>query len=331
MTPLCRFIGALIALIILVFLIFLFWLFSLPVIVNKDFRYELKSGTTAKQLAVDLHKKAHLIHPMFLRILVRLRGDDNELQAGEYMFPQGSSINEILNQITSGDIVQYQFMIVNGWNLNQVKVQLKKASGLKHTINKLTDRTIAKKLQIHQSTSEGFLYPDTYHYHLYAKDIDVLYKARKKMKRILNDAWKNRAPGLWYKTPYQALIVASMIEKEASVSKEKPVIAGVILKRLKRRIHLQIDSTVIYGLGKQFHGNLTWRDLRHNTPYNTYVNYGLPPTPICMPSQSSIEAALHPKKTHYLYFVSKGDGSHIFSSTLKEQNRAIAKYQLRRH
>ncbi len=187
---------------------------------------------------------------------------------------------------------------------------------------------VAKRLNLPHPSPEGLLFPDTYFFTLDTPDTEILSRAVEEMRNYLQEQWPRRARGLPYRSPYQALIVASMVEKETALPREMPIIAAIILKRLKIWMHLQIDSTVIYGLEPHFSGNLTINDLKKKTPYNTYTKYGLPPTPIAMPSALAIHAALHPAKTPYLYYVAKGDGSHQFSVTLAEQNAAVAKYQL---
>lgn len=300
-----------------------------PIITKNNLHYLLKPGVTTRTIASDLYKTTHLSHPVVFRLIARLKGVDHKLQAGEYIFPKGSSIHSILKQLEYGRVVYYNFTIVNGWNIWEVMSNINKQPFIQHTMKNLMPIQIAQNLGIKQATAEGLLYPETYRYSRGTTDLSILKQAHQLMLDKMKIAWANRAKDLWYKNPYQALIVASMIEKETALSTEKPMIAAVILKRLEKWMHLQIDATVIYGLGPNFTKKLTIQDLQHKTSYNTYENYGLPPTPISMPGQESIDAALHPAKTEVLYFVSKGDGSHVFSQTLSAHDQQTEKYQIK--
>lgn len=320
----------LIFIIVLVIIATVAWgiLLHTPIIKKNDFHYVLKSGVSARTFANDLHKHAGLKNPFLFRLLIKLSGEGHKLQSGEYFFPKGSTASEVLGMVVDGEVLNYPFIIVNGWNYRGVVKALQKNSSLKKTIAGQSAQAVAKKLGTEYKTPEGLLFPDTYYYVSGATDFAVLQRAYKTMQDYLQKAWQNRASDLPYRNSYKALIVASMIEKETAIKQEKPIIAAVILNRLKKWIPLQIDATVIYGLGENFNGDLTRKDLRHKTPYNTYVNYGLPPTPISMPGRDSIQAALHPAKTDVLYFVAKDDGTHKFSKTLKRHDLAVEKYQL---
>lgn len=301
-----------------------------PVVKEAPFHYILKPGETTHDLANDLYQAKLIPSPLIFRAIARLRRVDQQMRAGEYYFPIGSSLKEIFQTIEQGKIVYYDFTIVNGWNIYQVLARLNQAPNLKHTLQLDSLNSIAAALHITQSTPEGWLYPETYHYKRGDTDLSLLQQAHQLMQSKLSAAWQKRAKGLFYHTPYQALIVASMVEKESSLDAEKPIIVDIILKRVKIWMPLQIDAAVIYGLGPSFNGDLTKADLRRKTPYNTYLHYGLPPTPIAMPGQSSIDAALHPLNSEMLYYVAKGDGTHVFSKTFKEQQRQIARYIKRR-
>lgn len=294
----------------------------------KGLTYILKPNTSAIKLSNDLKSEGELSSTTFFRILLRLRHAMPKLQAGEYFFPAGSTPNQAINKMIAGKIVHHSFTIVDGWNIYQVLTAIESDPYVKHTLKGLSLQQIAKRLGMPHQSPEGLLFPDTYFFTLNTPDTDILSRAYQEMKNYLSDQWPKRKSGLPYRSEYQALIVASMVEKETAQVKEMPIIAAIILKRLKIWMHLQIDSTVIYGLEPHFNGDLTLNDLRQKTPYNTYTKYGLPPTPIAMPGALAIHAALHPVKTEYLYYVAKGDGSHQFSTTLAEQNAAVAKYQL---
>ncbi len=315
---------------IIIFLITVEYIIRIPIITKNDVHYIVKQGVTTRDIAKDLAQSTYLTHPAIFRVIARLKNVDHKLQAGEYIFPKGSSIHSILVQLAQGHVVYYAFTIVNGWNIWEVMANINKQPYIQHTMKTLTQMQITQNLGIKHATAEGLLYPETYRYRSGATDLSILKQAHQLMLDNIKVAWANRAKDLWYKNPYQALIVASMIEKETGLTAEKPMIAAVVLQRLQKWMYLQIDATVIYGLGPNFVSKLTVQDLQHKTPYNTYTKYGLPPTPISMPGKSSINAALHPAKTDVLYFVSKGDGSHVFSKTLSQHDQQVEKYQLQK-
>lgn len=296
---------------------------------TEDVYYELQPGSTLMQMAYGLHRQGFLAHPKLFIWFVRHEKKTTSLQAGEYLFPKAATAETILNMMVNGKVIQYPFTIVEGWNINQLMQQLNQMPKLNHTLVTVQNDTLLSTLGLGQGSAEGLFYPDTYFFIKGMQDEVILKKAYHNMARILQTAWVHRASDLLYTTPYEALIVASLIEKETALPIEKPLISGVIMLRLERHMLLQIDASVIYGLQSQYTGTLTRDDLKKDTPYNTYLHYGLPPTPIAMPSVSSIEAALHPVvDTGYLYYVAKGDGTHVFSKTLDEQNKAVQQYQL---
>jgi UPF0755 protein len=299
-----------------------------PIILNDGLTYVVEPGTNIVQLASDLEKYGDLKNTFFFELYARLSGAASELKAGEYYLKGNSTPSQVLATLVSGKIVYHPFTLVNGWNIYDVIKVMNQDPDLIHNLKGKTPKEIAKAMHLKYSSPEGLLYPDTYYFTLHTTESSLLNRAYKKMNRYMNTVWPKRARGLPYHNQYQALIVASMVEKESAVVKERPIIADVILKRLKMWMPLQIDSAVIYGLEPHFSGNLTRSDLQRKTPYNTYTRYGLPPTPIAMPGPVAIQAALHPVKTKALYFVAKGDGSHEFSSTLEAQKKAVDRYQL---
>ncbi|HCU04933.1 MAG: hypothetical protein A2X77_01980 [Gammaproteobacteria bacterium GWE2_42_36] len=307
--------------------IFLMWLycFETPVI-HQDFYYVIEPGTSLTDLTEALNDEAHLPFPFLFHLFARLRMADHHLKAGEYIFPEDSSMNDILNRVVRGEVLYRDFTIVDGWTFKQVLTELNKNIYIQHEIGYLSPVLIAEKVGCPYKTLEGLLYPDTYRYTRGTTDTAILKWAYQNMQTALNKEWMNRSLNTPYKTPYEALIVASLVEKEAKAENERPIIAGIILKRLAKHMLLQIDSTVIFGLGDTYQGKLTRVDLQKKTPYNTYLRLGLPPTPIAMPSEKSIAAALHPVKTDALYFVAKGDGTHQFSATLEEHHLAVDQY-----
>ncbi len=239
------------------------------------------------------------------------------------------SAAEFMDQILSGKVIQYSITIVEGWNIYQLLDVLKADPHIKQTLQGLSHKQIMQRIGYPEMHPEGRFYPDTYHFPKGLTDVEFLQRAYGAMQQKLAAEWEKRAVGLPYKTPYEALIMASIVEKETGLPSERQAIAGVFVRRLEKRMRLQTDPTVIYGLLPNFDGNIRRRDLRRDTPYNTYRRRGLPPTPIAMPGGDAIHAALHPADGDKLYFVSRGDGSHHFSATLEEHNRAVIKYQLK--
>jgi UPF0755 protein len=301
-------------------------------IIKQNIHYVLKSGTNVSQLLQQISAQSDsvLANPNLLKLILKIRGDGNKLQAGEYCFTKHSSIKSILDKLSNGDVIYHRFTVIEGWTFKKILQQLHNTPNLKRTL--VSSSALAKfkqELGVKYKNFEGLLYPETYSYVLGASDADIIEQAYQKMRCFLQLEWQKRSGGLWYKNSYQVLIVASMIEKETSTVSEKPMIAAIILKRLQIWMPLQIDPAVIYGLSGKFKGKLSSKDLKHKTAYNTYVNYGLPPTPISMPSKSSILAALHPATTDALYFVARGDGTHEFSKTLKTHDKAVRKYILK--
>ncbi len=253
-------------------------------------------------------------------------GDNKRIQVGAYAILPGMTPGELIHNMATGKVIVYRITFLEGWTFRRMRRELERNPNLKHTISGMTDLALRRQLHL-QHKLEGMFFPDTYLFKWGMSDFDILKEAHQHLEKILTQAWQQRARGLPYKSPYQALILASMIEQEARLNSERSQIAGVLLRRLKIRMRLQSDPTVIYGLGRPYGTTLTRQDLRFVTPYNTYRHYGLPPTPICLPSRASIIAAMHPDLSDNLYFVARGDGSHQFSATYAEHQRAVLKYQ----
>ena len=264
------------------------------------------------------------------RLLARELGVDGSLHAGEYALPRGITPRELLRRMAAGEVVQHRFTIVDGWTFRQLRTALAAESGLKQTLTTETDEDIARRVGVEGGHPEGWFLPETYAWVRGESDLDVLVRAHAAMKKALERLWGSRAPDVLLKTPYEALILASIVEKETGRAGERAEIAGVFMRRIKYGMRLQTDPTVIYGIGRDWDGNIRRRDLETDTPYNTYTRDGLPPTPIALPGVPAIEAALHPAPGDALYFVARGDGSHEFSPTLDAHNRAVRKYQLQR-
>lgn len=234
----------------------------------------------------------------------------------------------MLNDIAQGNVVHHNITLIEGYNFKQLLKVIKNNTVLTQTLGELSDEKIMEKLGYKSEHPEGRFYPDTYHISRGMTDVELLQRAYQSMQDILQAEWDKREQNLPFKTPYEALIMASIVEKESAVAAERPLIAGLFINRLRIKMRLQTDPTVIYGI-KNYDGDIRYRDLRKDTPYNTYTRSGLPPTPIAMPGREAIHATLHPDKTKYLYFVAYGDGSgkHQFSTTLKDHNKAVDKYQ----
>ena len=297
---------------------------------EEGLNYHLSSGTTVRGLAEELHQKGILHKPLLLEFLARWTGQASRLKAGEYHLPEGTTPPMLLEILSSSRVVQHALTIIEGWTFKQMMKAVRANPVLKQTLDGEDDAQVMGQLGLGEEHPEGRFYPDTYHFPLGTTDKEFLLRAYQRMQKTLRESWTKRAPDLPLKSPYEALILASIIERETGVPEERKQIAGVFVRRLKRGMLLQTDPTVIYGMGDAYEGNIRKRDLLRDTPYNTYVRKGLTPTPIAMPSRAAIEAALHPEAGKTLYFVATGKGGHYFSETLDEHNRAVRKYQLKR-
>ena len=266
--------------------------------------------------------------PLFWRALAWRLGVANRLHAGEYALAPGMTPTVLLENMAAGRVLHHRVTLVDGWTFAQVRQALQKAPKLAHDIAGLSDADVMAKLGDAGQSPEGEFMPDTYDYVLGMSDLDVLARAHKAMQAFLAQEWPQRDTTIWPQQPYQALILASLVEKETAVPAERPEIAGVFERRLRIGMKLETDPSVIYGMGASYAGKIHKVDLQTDTPYNTYTRYGLPPTPIALPSRAAIHAVLHPAQGDALYFVAKGDGTHVFSATLAEQNAAVKKYIL---
>ncbi len=274
-------------------------------------------------MILQLTQQGIIKHPFLFSLFV-FPQRNAQLKTGEYLFPNGATLYSIWKQITSGTGLFYHpFSIIPGWSFSQLRHELAQAQGLRHITATLNDQQMMERLGYPHLAPEGEFFPETYYYTKGIPDLVILKRAIDLMQIRLHELWQHRDAELPYKNEYEALIVASLIEKEAYLNSERPMISGVLINRLKKNMLLQCDPTIIYGLGERYDGKIHKENLLEDNPYNTYIHRGLPPTPIAMPSTVSIEAALHPQKNDYLYFVAKGDGSHLFSKTLNEHNIAV--------
>lgn len=291
--------------------------------------YSIKSGSSLSAVIYDLADKDIISHPRYLLWYARLNGLSNKMKMGDYRLTKNLTTQGFLNHIFTGKVIQYSLTIIEGWSFNQLLDAINEHPQIKHTLLNSSKEEIMLKLELQGTHYEGQFLPDTYYFPKQLSDLEFLKRAYLSMQKALNDEWNNRADNLIYKNPYEALIMASIVEKETGQASERDLIAGVFIRRLEKRMRLQTDPTVIYGMGEKYKGNIRKRDLLRDTPYNTYRRRGLPPTPIALPGRDAIHAALHPAEGNALYFVARGDGSHQFSNTLKEHNNAVIKYQLK--
>ncbi|WP_350314643.1 endolytic transglycosylase MltG [Pseudoalteromonas sp. TB43-MNA-CIBAN-0091] len=295
-----------------------------PLKVAQSTQFEVKKGTGFNKLCRQWQQQQWLEDCWRFQILAKLDPTLTDLKAGLYELSADSVINNI-KKINQGEQVSFSFTIIEGQALKDILNALSTAS---HLQNDLKLEQLGEQIIGKQTHLEGWLFPDTYHYHSNDNASSLLKRAAQKMQQTLADAWQQRASDLPYDTAYEALIMASIIEKETALASERPLIASAFINRLNTNMRLQTDPTVIYGLGEDFDGDIKRKDLRNYTPYNTYRINGLPPTPIAMPSKEAILAAVNPPKSEYVYFVAKGDGSHQFSTTLKQHNAAVNRYIL---
>jgi UPF0755 protein len=288
----------------------------------------VKAGTTLKSVAREL-AGAHVLPNEYALVgLARLKRADRAIKAGNYEIADGITLSRLLDKLTQGDVTQTGMTIVEGSTYAELVAAVKANSEIAKSVVELPPAELAMRVGIPGANPEGWFFPDTYFFAKGSKDIGLLARSVRLMRSRLDDAWARRAEGLPLKDPYEALILASIVEKETGNAVDRPLVASVFVNRLRLGMRLQSDPTVIYGLGANFDGNLRKRDLEADSPYNTYTRDGLPPTPIALPGQASLDAVTRPPKTAYLYFVSRGDGTSEFTANLADHNRAVAKFQL---
>lgn len=324
----CKVIGALgaIALTVLVLWGAYYPLHELP-LESSPAQFEIPAGSSLRSAAQQMVHARVLSSPLPFEILTRLVGNPRNIKAGNYEVERGITPFELMKKITRGDYTALAITIVEGWTFRQVRKTLDEHPSLKHDTQGLSDSEILQKLGIGYPSAEGLFFPDTFHFSVGVSDLNILRRSHGLMMKHLTDQWEQRASKVRLANPYEALILASIIEKETGTALERATISAVFQNRLKIGMRLQTDPTVIYGMGPSFDGNLRKQDLTTDGPYNTYTRAGMPPTPIAMPGLASLYAALHPTPTDALYFVAKGDGTSHFSTTLQEHDRAVTRYQ----
>ena len=295
-----------------------------PLVAEGDGIITVKRGDTLATLNRELVQRGIIHSDWVLPAYARLNPQAANIKAGDYRIDANASLPSLINDITNGKVVVYNITVVEGKTFKDLRASLVQTAGIEHTLNDKTDAQIATLLGI-DGSPEGWFMPETYQFHRGSNDLELLKRMYGEMQRTLEQEWPNRAEGLPLANPYQALILASIVEKETGVASERPQIAGVFIRRLEKDMLLQTDPSVIYGAA-DYHGDLTRKHLQTDTPYNTYINKGLPPTPIALPGKASIQAALHPADGDSLYFVADGKGGHTFSATYEEHQQAVARY-----
>ncbi len=291
------------------------------------YEFSLKQGSSLKSAARQMKQAGVLSSDTAFVLLARIMGKASQIKPGNYQIDKQLTPLQLIDVISKGRVEQSEVVIIEGWNFRQLRAVLNEKDTLRHDTSNMSDAEILQQIGAIETQAEGLFFPDTYNFASGSSDLAVLKRAYQLMQTNLLSSWESREAGLPLATPYEALILASIVEKETGQAKDRGMIAGVFINRLHKNMLLQTDPTVIYGIGPTFDGNLRKRDLLADTPYNTYTRAGLTPTPIALPGLGAIEAALHPAKTNALYFVAKGDGSSYFSSTLTEHNNAVNRYQ----
>jgi UPF0755 protein len=301
-----------------------------PLNIAQEQLLDVPKGTTPTRTFYRLEANGVIKDAFWLRVYWRFNLAKQPLHSGEYRLQPGMTVEGLIDLWKRGEMVQYSLTLVEGWNFRQVRAALAKEEKLDHDLNGLSDSQVMDKLGHSGIFPEGRFFPDTYRYVRGMSDLELLKTAYDRLDEVLAKEWEQRAADAPYTEPYQALIMASLVEKETGVPQERGQIAGVFVRRMAIGMLLQTDPTVIYGLGDRYSGKLTRAHLRESTPYNTYMNAGLPPTPISMVGREAIHAALNPVEGNSLYFVARGDGTHVFSDDLDAHNNAVKEFQLKR-
>jgi UPF0755 protein len=290
-------------------------------------QFSISAGSSLRSASMQMVEAGVIRSAFSFEVLTRIFGDPKNVKAGNYEVEKGITPLELIDKITRGRNSALAITFVEGWTFRQMRKMLDENPALKHETMGLSDVDVLQRLAVEEPSPEGLFFPDTFHFNTGMTDLNILRRSYDLMQKHLAAQWEQRSPDIPLATPYEALILASIVEKETGKAVERSIISAVFLNRLKLGMKLQTDPTVIYGLGEVFDGNLRKQDLVSDTPYNTYTRIGMPPTPIAMPGLASLHAALHPASTDALYFVAKGDGSSHFSRSLEEHDRAVTKYQ----
>lgn len=304
------------------------WQRPLPMAAERV-QVRIAAGASARGIALQLRAAGIDVAPAVFVAAARATRATQSLRAGRYEFSRGMNLAAVLDKMRRGEVLRERLTVIEGWTFRELRAALAAHPELRQDAAAMADADVLRAIGASETHPEGLFAPDTYVFDPGSSDLELLRQAYRAQRAILQQAWEERVPGLPYRSAYEALIMASIVEKETGQADERARIAGVFVNRLRRGMLLQTDPSVIYGLGERFDGNLRKRDLIADGPYNTYTRAGLPPTPICLPGRASILAALNPEPTRALYFVARGDGTSHFSETLAEHNRAVTRYQLR--
>ncbi|MCV6637445.1 endolytic transglycosylase MltG [Candidatus Albibeggiatoa sp. nov. NOAA] len=304
-----------------------------PLGLKAEITYEVKPRQTLTDIALNLMDRKLMNYPTALVWvwMARYKGQDVKIRQGHFLIPKSSTPQDFLDILLYAPSVQHKLALIEGWTFKKILSKIKQDENLKQTLGDLSTQQIMQKLGYENQHPEGRFFPDTYRFPKNTTDLQFLQRAYQMMQNTLDTEWENRQANLPLKSPYEALILASIVEKETGKAEERPQIASVFINRLNKNMKLQTDPTIIYALGEKYDGNIRSRDLKYKSPYNTYLNKGLPPTPIATPGKEAIHAVLNPADSDALFFVAKGDGSHYFSSTDKEHGCAVIRYQLKKH
>ena len=296
---------------------------------QSELRISIERGGGLRGIAASLERQGLQVSFPALWLATRLRGDVTRLKAGTYLVTAPTTLRVLLDRIVAGDVLMAEIRFIEGWTFAQMREVIDTHPDLRHDSAGLPEAELLGKIGVNAPGAEGQFLPETYRFASGTSDLDIYRQAHRELRRTLDEAWQARAPGLPYARPYDALIMASIVEKETGIEADRDKVAAVFVNRLRIGMRLQSDPTTIYGLGARFDGNLRKADLLADTPYNTYTRAGLTPTPIALPGRASISAALHPASISALYFVARGDGHSEFSDNLEAHNRAVARYQLK--
>jgi len=289
--------------------------------------FSIQPGSSLKSAAHQMRQAGVLSNDLAFVFLVRVLGKTAQIKAGEYELKATLTTFQLLDMISKGRVSQRELSVIEGWSFNQLRAALNANPNIRHDSVALSEAEIMQHIGAKEAFAEGLFFPDTYYFSKGSSDLDLLSRAYQTMQTRLSESWENREQDLPLESSYQALTLASIVEKETGHSKDRDMIAGVFINRLHKGMLLQTDPTVIYGMGEQFDGNLRKRDLLTDTLYNTYTRAGLPPTPIALPGLAALQATLHPAQTDALFFVARGDGTSEFSVTLRQHNNAVNRYQ----
>jgi UPF0755 protein len=295
---------------------------------QKPLDFKVSKGSGIRQLATSLNAKGIHISLSWLWIVSRLRGDGGSLKAGTYRLTEAVTLEKLLDKVVSGEVILSEVRFIEGWTFAQMRKAVDQNPDIKHDTKGLADTEILKRIGASESKAEGLFFPSTYPFSPGASDLDIYKQSYILMAKTLANTWQNRQPNLPLKTPYDLLTLASIIEKETGRDSDRDKVAAVFINRLRKGMMLQSDPTTIYGMGDSFDGNIRRKDLKADTPYNTYTRTGLTPTPISLPGKASLQAAVNPADINALFFVARGDGTSEFTDNLNDHNRAVQKFQL---